>query len=873
MIEIFPWYSKYETGIEIIDRQHKKLVGLLNRLANVAVLPKEEAKESVESVFLELKSYTVYHFDTEEKIWHKYFKGDHQELRHKSTHYEFVQKLKEIEEEKERLNDKGSALSLMRFIAMWLAEHILVYDRQMAIEVKAMEAGKSQKMAKMEARRVIETEKQVFLDLVLSVLERNVSNTIALMDEMTRERELLKHLRIYAEAFAHTREGVIFTDAAGRIEEVNDAFVKITGYTLDEVKGREIVRLFGGHMQSPEFYEKLLSDLRQNGSWEGEVWQQRKNGDIFPSWFAAAAIHSDPSLTKPDHYAIIFSDISTLKEHEKELSFIAHHDPLTGLPNRLMLVDHLRLSMAQVKRRNEKLAVIYIDLDGFKEINDKYGHEAGDKFLVEVAKNLRRTLREGDMLARIGGDEFVAVLNDVRNDAADKRLFKRLLHVASKPVLIDGKMLRVTASMGVVFYPDGRKNIDGEQLIRDADRAMYEAKESGKDRYCIYNTAFGVRAMEKSSADQLKEAMQKGELELLYQPIVQLRSGRIMGAEALLRWNHPDRGLLMPAEFLPAIEHDPWLGELELWVLTRAVEQIERWNEKGFNIYININISSQTLTAPLFLKRLKGVLAPFSKEAISYLTIEVVESEIFGLIDEAVVVLEACTRHGVRLTLDDFGSGTLMLGQIDLLPADCFKTDKSIVIGAPISSRKLSMLEGIIGISNAFMRRLVAVGVESELHGTLLLKLGCEYGQGYAIAPPMEAVALREWTKQWSPPETWRKAQALSRNFFPLLYAEVGHREWLHKISAVLRGNDVDLPPLDEKSCRFGQWLEKAEKTDKRDFERLKRVHRQLHEIGNQAIAIWRMGTKKETDKYIALLTRKSEELLAELQRLEERKG
>jgi diguanylate cyclase (GGDEF)-like protein/hemerythrin-like metal-binding protein/PAS domain S-box-containing protein len=872
MIEIFPWDRRYDTGIEAIDRQHRKLVDLLNRLANAVALPSSEAKETVESVLSELRAYTVYHFETEEKIWHQYFEGEPQERKHRRTHRGFVEKLEAIEAEKETLEKREAVLSLMRFLARWLAEHILVTDRQMAMEVQAIEAGKDRERAKEDAEKRMEGEKQVLIDIVLSTLESHVSNTIALIDEIIKERALLAHLRIYAEAFSHMREGMIVIDASGRVVEINDAFTRLTGYTFEEVKGRKIVRLFGTQMQTADFYEKAWSDLVRNGTWEGEVWQQRKDGDIFPAWFTATAIRSDPSLPAPDRYVIIFSNISVMKEHEKELAFIAHHDPLTGLPNRLLLSDRLKLAMVQAERRKEKLAVVYIDLDGFKEINDRYGHEAGDQLLVEVAKNLRHTLREGDTLARIGGDEFVAILNDVKADAEDTRLFKRLLSAASKPVVVDGEPLHVSASIGVVFYPDERENVDADQLIRDADRAMYEAKESGKNRFCIFDAKGVGRSSARPMKDQLKEAIQKGELELYYQPIVELRKGEVVGAEGLLRWRHPDRGTLLPVEFLPSVEHDPWMAELELWVVAAALAQSKQWMREGFVISVNVNLTAETLLSPSFLTSLDRALAPYPQEAIERLSIEVPESDVFESIDTAVTVLEGCAKRDIRVVLDDFGSGSLLLGQIDMLPAVCFKADKSILMGAATRYRNLAVLEGIKAISDAFMRRFVGVGVASELHGRLLLKLGCLYGQGHAIAPPMEASALKRWADQWSPPELWRATKPLSKKGIPFLLAEVAHREWLHQISMVLEGTSVELPPLDERSCRFGQWLEKENGSlvDLESLERLKRIHHEVHELGEKAVAIWRMGTEEETRHFLTLLGEKSEELLGILQQMEE---
>lgn len=868
MIEIFPWNRKYETGLDEIDRQHRHLVALLNRLANAVALPEpEKVRQTIDRAIDELKAYTEYHFTTEEAIWHRYFPESHKAHHHRKSHQSFIQTLTTLSEQRREQNDFETLLALIRFLARWLGEHILMADRRLALEVRGIEAGKSPEVSQAEAERVFAAEKALLIEIVLGTLDSHVANTLALIREMVKERELQQQLRIYAAAFAHMREGIAITDPEGRIEEVNAAFARLLGFTAEELIGRRLAGLFDPMNTPAGICSDLRSALARNEAAEREVWLTRKSGEIFPAWFSVTAIHGNPATAAPTHYIALFSDISILKAREKALTFLAHHDPLTGLPNRVLLFDRLQQAIAHAKRHREKIAVAYIDLDGFKTINDRHGHETGDRLLTAVARNLRSALRETDTLARIGGDEFVALLVGLQPDADESVLFQRLLAAAARPVVIDGRRLQLSASIGITFYPNGEEPVSPETLVQEADQAMYHAKVAGKNRIAIFSKTPPIFLRERNLSAALAEAAQNGTLSLLYQPIVHLRSGSVVAVEALLRWRHPDRGTLLPSEFLAGIEEDPILTTLESWVLHTAWAQREAWARAGLSVPVSINLSVATLSAPTFLTTIEQI----RNQADLPLLIFELNAQDGNRFEQIAPVIEICRHLGIPICLDDFDGERFPLRQLDLLEAQSIKVAKTVVLEATECHRDAALLEGLVGFTHGFFRRLLAVGVASDHHAHLLLKLGCEYGQGFAISPPLPGPEIPGWVASWHPPASRQTVRPLARERLPLLMGAIAHREWMRQLTAVLSGNETELPPLDENRCRFGHWLQKeiASQIGPDETAQLTRLHTELHQLAHQAVAFFRMGTQEECHHYLNQLRRKSDALLRQLEHLE----
>ncbi|MEI7431284.1 MAG: EAL domain-containing protein, partial [Betaproteobacteria bacterium] len=434
-----------------------------------------------------------------------------------------------------------------------------------------------------------------------------------------------------------------------------------------------------------------------------------------------------------------FIDITERQEYEKQLKHIAHYDVLTTLPNRVLLGDRLHQAMLQSERRGQLLAVAYLDLDGFKEINDHHGHETGDQLLIALAGRMKQDLRDGDTLARLGGDEFVAVMLDLPDIAACVPMLTRLLSAAAQPVLIDDLVLQVSASLGVTFYPQ-TETVDADQLLRQADQAMYQAKLAGKNRYHVFDAEQdrSVRGHHES-VERIRQALGEQEFVLYYQPKVNMRTGEVIGAEALIRWQHPELGLLSPASFLPVIEDHTLAVDVGGWVIETALSQIERWKAVGLNIPVSVNIGARQFQQPDFVDRLHAALDAHPDIQPGDLEMEVLETSALDDLARVAEVIEACREIGVLFSLDDFGTGYSSLTYLKHLSVNQLKIDQSFVRDMLDDPDDLAILGGVLGLASSFRRQVIAEGVETVEHGVMLLQLGCELAQGYGIARPMPA--------------------------------------------------------------------------------------------------------------------------------------
>jgi diguanylate cyclase (GGDEF)-like protein len=457
-------------------------------------------------------------------------------------------------------------------------------------------------------------------------------------------------------------------------------------------------------------------------------------------------------------YVALFSDVTAVKKHQSQLEHIAHFDTLTNLPNRVLLADRLGQAIAQCQRRGQRIAVAFLDLDGFKLVNDSYGHEAGDQLLIATAAAMTQTMREGDTLARLGGDEFVAVLLDLPDMEATEPMINRLLAAASQPVRLGDLVLQVSASVGITFYPQAQ-DMDADQLLRQADQAMYQAKLAGKGRYNVFDpvedSSLRVRY---EGLERIRLALAEREFVLHYQPKVNMRTGEVIGAEALIRWQHPEHGLLMPDLFLPAIENHPLSVAVGEWVIDTALRQIRLWREAGLDMPVSVNIGARQLQQPDFVARLQTLLMLHPSVQPSYLELEILETsalEDVGLVSR---VIEDCTQLEVSCSLDDFGTGYSSLTYLKRLRVAQLKIDKSFVRDMLEDPDDLAILVGVIGLATAFKREVIAEGVETVAHGTLLRQMGCELAQGYAIARPMPSDELPQWVAKWEPAHLWRDA-------------------------------------------------------------------------------------------------------------------
>ena len=570
--------------------------------------------------------------------------------------------------------------------------------------------------------------------------------------DITERKQAESQLHLAASVFTHAREGITITDASGSILDVNEAFTRITGYGREEAIGQNPRMLQSGR-QDRSFYAAMWDALREKGHWSGEVWNRRKDGEVFAEMLTISSVKDSTGTVQ--RYVALFSDITAAKEHQSQLEHMAHFDALTNLPNRLLLADRLKQGMAQAQRRGQQLAVAYLDLDGFKVINDRHGHALGDQVLIALAIRMKDCLREGDTLARLGGDEFVAVLIDLENTSDSVPLLDRLLAAAALPVPVGELSLQVSASLGVTFYPQAH-DIDADQLLRQADQAMYQAKLAGKSRYQIFDAVqdSSIR-VQHESLQRIRLALAQGEFVLHYQPKVNMHSGTVIGAEALIRWQHPEKGLLAPMTFLPVIEDHPLAVDVGEWVIDAALTQMETWHAAGLDLPVSVNISARQLQQADFVARLQAILSRHPHVRPGCIELEILETSALADMAQVSQVIEDCAVMGVKFALDDFGTGYSSLTYLKQLRVALLKIDQSFVRDMLDDPDDLAILQGVIGLASAFKREVIAEGVETVAHGTALLQLGCELAQGYGIARPLPPEQLPAWAAAWQPDAAW----------------------------------------------------------------------------------------------------------------------
>jgi diguanylate cyclase (GGDEF)-like protein/PAS domain S-box-containing protein len=569
---------------------------------------------------------------------------------------------------------------------------------------------------------------------------------------------------------------VSIADVAGDITYVNDKFCAISGYDREELlsNNHKVVK---SDEHSAAFFLDLWKTISSGHTWHGEIKNVNKTGRDY--WVKTTIVPTLDDMGKPFQYVGIRTEITEdkkrvaeianskaeltfqkhaldlAKKHQVQLEHIAHYDILTNLPNRSLLADRLSQAMLQCNRSQKSLAVVFLDLDGFKAVNDLHGHQVGDKLLIGLSLRMNETLRESDTLARFGGDEFVAVLVGLAKVADCEPLLERLLLAASEPVTVGDVVFNVSASIGVTLYP--QDGADADQLIRHADQSMYIAKQAGKNRYQLFDAAqdSAIKIQQQSIGD-VRSALGRREFVLHYQPKVNMHTGEVIGVEALIRWQHPVRGLVPPLEFLPAIEGHAISLELGEWVIDTALGQIIHWRSMGLDLPISVNISAYQLQQANFITRLSTLLAAYPEVDPHYLELEILESSVLSDISQVFDTMNVCHELGVRFSLDDFGTGYSSLTHIKRLPAYLIKIDQSFVRDMLEDIDDLAIVESVVGLAKTFKREVIAEGVETIEHGVALLQLGCELAQGYGIARPMTAGDIPEWISSWKADDSWQ---------------------------------------------------------------------------------------------------------------------
>ncbi len=612
-------------------------------------------------------------------------------------------------------------------------------------------------------RKTIETGKSGFLEFALpssgtgkryeaSILPagdraicicRNASSDTSLASENARLRSILQSLR----------NGVITTDLNGHVTYINPEAEKLTGWQSENAAGSPL----------PEIFRILVESSREaaeNPAWTAlrkntagsrrNLLLVRKDGSEIGIDESTAPVENDAG--EITGAVIAFHDISD----DKHLLWQAGHDALTGLLNRVLLHDRLIHSMASVKRQGKMLAVLFIDLDGFKSVNDNLGHAAGDTLLKEVALRLKKAIRAEDTAARIGGDEFV-VLQEASDKHEVQSSLDRIMSTINSPFLIDGMPVSVSPSIGVALYPEN--DAEPETLLRQADMAMYHAKQSGRDQYHFFDSRMDVMARKNHERQiRIASALQNGELRLYYQPKINLKSGRVSGLEALIRWQDPDLGtLILPRDFLPAVQDTQLIVDIGTWVIKQVLEQVEAWQGIGLVVAVSVNIAGRQLQDPGFLAMLKAAFDAHPEVEPSRIELEILETTAISDFDSILQILSTCRDIGVRISLDDFGTGYSSLSYLKNLPVDRIKIDRSFVADMLENKDNLAIIRSIVSLSKIFNLEVIAEGLESTMQGQMLARMGCGFAQGYGIAEPMPWDAVPGWMNAWSQNPTWMR--------------------------------------------------------------------------------------------------------------------
>ena len=572
----------------------------------------------------------------------------------------------------------------------------------------------------------------------------DTTHFVGIQEDITEQRQADERLRQAAAVFDSSTEGMMITDLSATIIEVNRAFVEITGYERDEVIGQP-TRLLRSGQHPPSFYQTLWRSLIDTGQWRGEVWNRRKNGEIYPEWLTLSTVRD--AAGAPLFYAGVFSDITTVKQSAQQLEHLAHHDPLTDLPNRMLLNARLDHAIDHANRSGASLAVLFLDLDRFKNINDVYGHPFGDQLLRQVADRLRACVRLDDTVARLGGDEFVVLLEEIKEPHSAVLVAEKIQLALNQPFAIELREQFVTASIGISIFP--RDGTEAAELIRNADAAMYQVKEGGRFGFAFYTPELTQKAAERVRLENdLHKALDLDQFQLHYQPQVELSSGRITGVEALVRWQHPDRGLLYPSAFIAIAEESGLMPRIGRWILHAACQQARQWLDEGIDFgRIGVNIAASQLRRGDLVALTRDTLASTALPA-DKLELEVTEGFIMQQAAEAIPRLDALRQLGVAIAIDDFGTGYSSLSYLKRLPVTRLKIDQSFVRDIPGDKEDAAITRAIIALANSMGLDVIAEGVESAEQVAFLVAEGCHLAQGHHFSPAEPASTLTLWMRR-----------------------------------------------------------------------------------------------------------------------------
>ncbi|MCV6613421.1 MAG: EAL domain-containing protein, partial [Cellvibrionaceae bacterium] len=560
-------------------------------------------------------------------------------------------------------------------------------------------------------------------------------------EDITSRKQAEEKLTIAARVFQQAGEAIVVTDRNGRIQSINEAFSKLSGYSEQEANGEEIGKLLNSRRHSDDFFADMWHHLIERGHWQGEVWNRRKNGDVVSEWLTINSISNADNET--ECYISVFSDITSLKESQRKVEFLATHDALSGLPNRNLFMDRLDNALTRCRRNRSSLAVMFIDLDGFKTINDTLGHDIGDQLLIQVARKLQTLVRDIDTVSRLGGDEFTIALSEC-NPEEVQLIANRILDELSHPVEIEERKIFASASIGIALYPEDGSDSSG--LLKAADTAMYKSKELGRNQYQFFHPNMRERLLKQSAMDNsIKKAIRLKQFRLVFQPKFSTAAPATMiGAEALLRWNQPELGEIPPAEFIPVAERNGSIIELSNLIIALLIEQLARLRSTGLVLpEIAFNVSARSFQQEAFVSSLSKTMQTYMLPP-EQLKIEITEGAVMENNPTAIDNLEALRELGMGIAIDDFGTGYSSLSYLKQLPIDELKIDKSFVDGVGQDDNDEAISKAILSMAAALDLDVVAEGVETQAQLTWLQNNGCPMVQGYLLSPPLELEEFAE---------------------------------------------------------------------------------------------------------------------------------
>ncbi|MFL6659027.1 MAG: EAL domain-containing protein [Massilia sp.] len=548
----------------------------------------------------------------------------------------------------------------------------------------------------------------------------------AVVRDVSTRKSIETTLQMAAQVFETSRDAIAIIDAEHRVLTVNKAFSDITGYAMGDIIGAPLPQMSTGEHE-PGFYEKIWNYVVANDHWEGEVWSLRHDGEEYPAWVALTAIRN--SAGEIVNFVAVLSDITDRKRVEEHTRHLAEHDFLTDLPNRVLFLDRLHQALAVARRKRSKLALMFVDLDRFKGINDGFGHHVGDAVLKEVAARLIHCVRGADTVSRQGGDEFVVMLPDIGGVDQAAHVADSIMRAIAQPVQHDGHTVSLSVSIGISFYPADGEEID--TLLKHADVAMYHAKQGGRNAFSFFDPAMNAHVVERDHVkNHLRQALANGEFELAYQPEINIASGRIIGVEALLRWRHPQRGLLLPEHFIDVAEASGLMVPIGDWVLRQACIQARSWRDQGFPVVVAVNLSTDQFMHNNLLHSVDSALKE-SGLAPEFLDLEITEGVIMNNETSVIATVNALRSRGVQLTIDDFGTGYSSLSYLRRFPLSKLKIDRSFVDDITRKPDDAAIIPAIIAVARSLKLRVIAEGVETEEQLRFLQQHGCDEYQGY----------------------------------------------------------------------------------------------------------------------------------------------